>query len=353
MDDQVFSKLRRVLRKYFEHYGSWSRLSEALHKANGYDRDRKIDRRTLKTICESEHYSSVRLTIGQLIALDRFFSVADEGRFIARSESLIDAIAESPDVNFLVSAKYVEALGDYAVARWDLGVVTWLLRTPINRLVARIWEVTDSENWKSIEAQIKNAANIFVASPVASYATEVALSTMIGIEPGVPCPRDKLPFAIIGAERDEDLESNFVRSRSEAAREDPRIEKRLDPDLRGLLIGDDLYCSTERTNYALIAAQRDRESGQVQAVLCGLAGPGTYFLARILQGGGPQKSLPLTRSGEEHPRILLAAYQLAMDPESLDQGRGRATRKVASAKLVYGPELIQYAEGAWQIPERR
>lgn len=348
----VSSQLVRKVARVRELLGSWTKSADALARANDYDASKKIDRRALEKLGDPERYASVRLTIDQLVALDRFFGVMNEGALLAHDESLIDALVESPEVNFVVGARFIHEFNDDAVARWDLRAIMSLQRTPINRSLVKILDVTNAEHWSSREPLIKNCANIFIASPIASHGSDFALNTMVGTQVGVPCEIGRLPFAIIGAERDAGKESNFIRSREEAASIDPSIERRLAPNQRGLLIGKTIYASTEQINYALLVAQRDRTTGRVQICLCGLSGPGTHYLAKMLQLGTPHGSLPMPEPGEKHPRILVAAYELAMEAESSEQGRGRATRRVGSAKAVYGPELIRCVNDKWMFPDR-
>jgi len=351
MDDEAVSGFKGKLKSAKRALGSWNKVADAIARANDYRKDRTIDRRTLERIGQDKGYESVRLTIAQLIALDRFFSVHSLGWLLSREESLIDALGESSNVNFIVGARSMAELADEYVARWDLRAVTRLQRTRLSQLPINILDVPNREHWKNLEAETRHAANIFVGSPIASQASEAALNKMIGIEDGTPCSIKDLPFALIGREADRETGSNFVRTREDAASVDFRTVGRLRPDRRALVVNDTLYPSTETESYGLLVAQRDRKSEQIQIVLCGLSGPGTYYLSRILQGGGPLRSLPPVRSGDAHPRILVAAYQLAMEREKGGHGRGRQTRSVASAKSVYGPEYIRFEDGAWRFPD--
>jgi len=348
MKDQAVSRLTHVLRTYKDRLGSWSKLSGAIRVANEHRRDRRIDRRTLERICDDDEQETVRLNIGQLIALDRFFIASNESSLLSRDDSLIDAVAESLDVNFIVAAKFVEGMHDEAISRWDLRAITHLLRTRLNQLQVRIWDVTGPANWKGGDPRIKHGANVAIGSPVANFASEVMLSNMLGLEIGEEYPIERLPFSIVQAEHDNDVNSMFVRSRVDAARIDTEATERLGRNQRALMVGGQMYSGNENESYALLVAQRDKDSGQVQIVLCGLSGSGTYHLARILQGGGPPHSLPELRS-EEHPPILLTAYKLILEDDPQDYTDGVKTRSVAAATPVHGPALIYFVDGEWQF----
>jgi hypothetical protein len=351
MKDHAVSRLTHVLRTYKDRLGSWSKLAGAIRIANEHRRDRRIDRRTLEKICDDDELETVRLNIGQLIALDRFFMASNEGSLLSRDDSLIDAVAESLDVNFMVAAKYVPGLNDEAIARWDLRAITRLLRTRLNQLQVRIWDVTGPANWKGGDPRIKHGANIAIGSPIANFASEVILSRMLGLEVGGEYPIERLPFSIVRAANDKHVKSIFVRSRTDAARIDAEATEELDPERRALIVGDQMFVSNDDESYALLVAQRDKESGQAQIVLCGLTGPGTYYLARILQGGGPAQSVPESRS-EQHPPILLTAYKLMLEPDRRDLADGVQRRRVVGATPVHGPAVIHFVDEEWQFLQR-
>ena len=220
MEDHVVSRLTNVLRTHHARLGSWSRLAEEIRIANDRRPDRRIDRRTLERICDQNELESVRLNIGQLIAIDRFFESKYEGSLMSREHSLIDAVAESLEVNFFVAAKYVPALQDEAIARWDFRAITRLLRTRLNLLRPRIWDVAGPENWNDKDPRIRQGANIAIGSPIANYASEAMLNGMLGFRVGEKQSIFRLPFSIISAVGDRRSKSTFVRSRADAARID-------------------------------------------------------------------------------------------------------------------------------------
>jgi hypothetical protein len=174
---------------------------------------------------------------------------------------------------------------------------------------------------------------------------------MLGLEVGGEYPIERLPFSIVRAANDKHVKSIFVRSRTDAARIDAEATEELDPERRALIVGDQMFVSNDDESYALLVAQRDKESGQAQIVLCGLTGPGTYYLARILQGGGPAQSVPESRS-EQHPPILLTAYKLMLEPDRRDLADGVQRRRVVGATPVHGPAVIHFVDEEWQFLQR-
>lgn len=349
MDDHVFEQLKHVLLKHRDRLGSWTKLSDAIADTNDRRRDRHIDRRTLERIC-GDGVESVQLRIAQLVALDQFLVLYNESPLLTKRLSPIDSIAESFSVNFLVAANYHPAIRDDTIARWDLRALTRLMRTRVNELRVRIWDITGPDNWRDSDPRIVNSANIAIGSPVANFASEMLLSRMVGVTAQSECPIGGLPFAIVCAARDKDVKSVFVRDRRDAAQIDPIALEDLESERRGIAVGGRLYVSTANRDYGLLIAQRSPANGQVQMVLCGLTGQATYQLARILQGGEPACALPPLLTGEEHPPILLTLYEFTLVPD--EQGRGRNTHRVISFAPVIGPAFLHYIGQQWQFVHR-
>jgi len=344
MDDQVVDRLKQVLLKHKKRLGSWTRLMDAIADANDRQPDRHIDRRTLERL-SGAGIKDVQLRIGQLLALDHYFSLNNEGALLTKSLSPLASIAESFNVNFLVAAKDHPALRDDAIARWDLRAITRLMRTQLNALSIRIWDITGPENWRGTDPRIVNGANVAIGSPVANHASEVLLANMIGVTPDEKCPLEALPFFIVAAARDWNVKSAFVRDRQDGMRIDARAVNELDAEQRGIVLGSRLYVSTKTRDYGLLVAQRNPANGQAQMVLCGLTGQGTYQVARILQSGEPACTLPPLLTGEKHPPILVALYELTLVPD--EHPRGRNTHRVVSFAAVAGPGFLHHLQGEW------
>lgn len=346
MDDHVIDRLKHVLLKHKDRLRSWTRLMEVIADANNRQPERHIDRRTLERIC-SDDIEGVQLRISQLLALDHFFNLNNEGPLLTKSLSPISSIAESFNVNFLVAAKFHPALRDDAIARWDLRALTRLMRTQLNQLNVGVWDITGPDNWRDGDLRIINSANIAIGSPVVNYASEVLLCRMIGVVPKGNCTVDALPFYIVEAGRDHDVESSFVRAREDAMHVDANGIGALDPERRAVVIGGELFASTETRDYGLLVAQRKPDNGQVQMVLCGLRGQGTYQLARILQSGEPTLTLPPLLTGEEHPPILVALYEFTLVPD--EDSRGRNTHRVVSYAPAAGPAFLHFLRDKWHF----
>lgn len=348
MENQLIHRLATILRRHKGRLGSWPKLAQAIEDANDRDPSRRIERRTLEKIC-GKSAETVQLRLGQLLALDTWISLSNEGSLLARDESLLDSVLESYSVNFLVAAKQMPDMRGEAVARYDLRAITRLLRTKLNRLKVGIWDIEGPKNWRSSDTQIVNAANISIGSPVANYASEMLMRRMLGVSTQTMTSLTQLPFFIVGAQRDEKLNSTFVHSAAEATLRNPNAGIGIDPDRRVLVVNNKWHVSSAQEDYALLLAQRDRANGQVQLVLCGLTGQGTYQLARLLQAGQPPRVMPALNAGEKNPPILTAVYKLTMKPN--DSEHSRDPMKVIGVAAVGPPAFIRHVDGEWRFLE--
>jgi hypothetical protein len=347
MKSYEIQHLVEVLLRHRVKLKTWGKVARAIEKANNFDESLKIDRRTLARICEET--DAVQLKLGHLLAIDRWLRLENEGELLARHRSLIDSIRESYNVNILVACTASPNSRYEVISRWDLRASTRLLRTPINSLYVRIWDIKGPENWRYDDTRIINAANISIASPVASYASQAIMSKMIGLAPDAQTDLEALPFYIVGCDRDESIDRNFVRKRSEMASTAYAGLLPDDPDKRALVIGGKWYVSTDDTDYALLLAQRNPGNGHVQMVLCGLIGPSTYKLARIIQAGQPSETLPALKSGDKRPPIFMALYKL---PQGSDNAKGgRNGLGALDWSIVDSPGFIHYKAKKWQFQE--
>lgn len=346
MQSYEIQHLVEVLQRYKMRLGSWSQLAQAIHVANNRDKSRRIDRRTLERLC-GEESNNVQLKIGHLLALDHWLGMEDEGSLLTKQRSLIDSVRESYSVNFLVACTTSPQLRTDVISRWDLRATTRLLRTPLNRLHVGIWDIKGPENWREHDVRITNAANISIGSPVASHASQVIMSRMLGIAPNNRLEFESLPFYIVGSERDESLNRSFVRARSEIARTPYVTQLPELSDKRALVVNGKWYVSTDDEDYAMLLAQRNPDNGHVQMVLCGLTGHGTYKLARILQSGQPAETMPALKAGQKHPPIFIAIYRLT---PGTDNGRGgRNGHAVIDGTAVDSPTFVHHVDGEWQF----
>jgi hypothetical protein len=346
MQSYEFQHLAEVLQRHMTRLGSWSQLAEAIHIANNRDVKRRIDRRTLERLC-SEKWASVQLRVDQILALDHWLGLEDEGALLAKRRSLIDSVRESYNVNFLVAAAHAPKMNTEVIRRWDLRAITRLMRTPLNRLQVGIWDIAGPENWREHDVRIINAANISVASPVASHSSQVLMSRMVGIAPDETIDFVALPFFIVGCERDESLDRSFVRPRSEMSKTVYARQLPENPGNRALVVNGKWYVSNDENDYALLLAQRNPDNGHVQMVLCGLTGQGTYQLARIIQSGQPAETIPALKAGQSHPPIFIAIYRLTLGAASA--GDGRNGHEVIDGVTVDSPMFIHHIDGEWQF----
>lgn len=346
MQNYEIQHLVEVLQRHMTRLGSWSKLTQAIHVANNLDHSRWIDRRTLKRLCGEESVS-VQLKVGQILAIDHWLGLEGEGSLLTKQRSLVDSVRESYNVNFLMAAAHSPQMHTDVVRRWDLRATTRLMRTSLNRLQVGIWDITGPENWRENDVRIINAANISIASPVASHASQVLMSRMIGIAPDHPIDFEALPFFIVGCERDELLNRSFVRTRSEISKTAYVSQLPKNSNKRALVVNGKWYVSTDEDDYALLLAQRNPDNGHVQMVLCGLTGQGTYQLARIIQSGQPAETIPALKAGQNHPPIFIVIYRLALGAAGADSGRNG--HEVIDSTAVDSPTFIHYIDDEWEF----
>lgn len=346
MENQVINRIGQVLLAHKEAKKSWPKVVEAIAEANGNPKKPIIDRRTVERLSKKKEWKNVQLKIPQLIALDTYLIANGEESFLTKERTLIDSIAESFDVNFLIPARRYPGVVEYVVPWWDFRATTRLMRTRLNQLRVRIWHIINDEHWKNGDARIANSPNIAVGSPVANPASEMLLCRMLGIEPYKKCDLDELPFFIVRADRDGNASSAFVRTRKETKHFDAKKRKKLAPELRAFVLDGKMYKSTEQEDYALLVGQRDPETGHVQMVLCGLTGQATYRLARVLQSGHPRDTVPDLQSEQERPPIFVALYKFELGGDD-----PRGGKIVTSATPVVRPALIHYIDGEWQFDD--
>lgn len=350
MQSYEIQHLVEVLLRHRTMLGSWAQVAQAIHTANNLDNSRRIDRRTLERLC-GEESAAVQLKVGQILAIDHWLGLEDEGPLLAKRRSLIDSVRESYNVNFLMAAMYSPVMRTEVISRWDLRASTRLLRTPLNRLHVGIWDIVGPENFRGYDVRIINAANISIASPVANYASQVLMSRMIGIAPDGSTDFESLPFFIVGSERDEHIQRSFVRLRSEMEKTPFAGQLPSDTNKRALVVNGKWYVSNASEDYALLLAQRNPDNGHVQIVLCGLTGQGTYQLARIIQSGLPEETMPALKTGQTHPPIFIAIYRLSLGSGEEEKGRNGGNRHpVIGHDAIDSPKFMHYIDAEWQFP---
>lgn len=346
-DEYVISRLRQVLSRHKEK-STWRQISNAILEANGGEGNVTVDRRTLPLICSDDEFDQVRLSLAQLIALDKYFVFSDEGPLFARNRSLVDSIAESSAVAFYVAAKYHKALYSDAVSGFDVRAIMTLLRTRLGRLDIRINDISEPKDWHKAKAGSELIANVAIGSPIANDASDALLSSMLGFGVTKKTRSERLPFFIVRRSRERGFTSGFVRTKLHAVRRNATDAERITKEERALVIEDRVFVCSDRIDYALLVAQRNPEGGHVRTVLSGLTGLGTLELARILRGGGPMIELPELRRKEKHPPILAAVYKLTVEGRRSKVKNARESRRIAGSTPIYGPLFLNHSDGAWR-----
>lgn len=344
--EYIISRLRQVLRRHQEK-SSWRQISKEIRRASGAN-DVTIDRRTLAQIC-SDDWRKVSLSLAQLSALDTYFAYSNEGPLFVRTRGLVDAIAESSEVAFYLAGKYHRELDTEAVSGYDLRAIAALLGTRLNRLSPKIFDVTGPKDWRAAKKGVDTIACVAIGSPIASYASDRFMCSMLGLDVKKETATDRLPFFIVRRRKERLLTSGFLRTRLHAIRRNPTAADRISVDQRALVFEDKVFIGDDKTDYSLLLAQRNPDSGHVRAVLAGLSGHGTLELARLLAAGEPMKDLPALRKGEKHPVIVAAVYKHTLQGRrSRAKGRVPDTRTVAGSTTVVAPLLLHHNDGAWR-----
>jgi len=346
-DEYVVARLRQVLCRHKEK-STWRQISKAILDANGGAGNATVDRRTLPRICSDDDFDQVKLSLAQLIALDKYFVLSDEGPLFARHRSLIDTIAESNAVVFYVAAKYHKALYTDAVSAFDLRAIMTFLTTRLGRLDLRINDISNMKDWHKAKTDNQMIAQVSIGSPIANDASDAMLSGMLGFNVNKNTRPDRLPFFFVRRRRERNLPSGFVRKKLDAVTRNAPIADAITADERALVIEDRVFVANDRTDFALLAAQRNPDSGQVRAVISGLAGIGTLELARILQAGKPAVELPELRKKETHPPILVAVYKFTLEGRRSKVKNGKDSRKIVGSAPIFGPLFLNYSDGAWR-----
>jgi hypothetical protein len=346
---RLASKIASALVKLYGEFGAWNRLEKEILAANGGRAACRIDRRSLEKLTTTE-FDKVRLTLPQLVALDRFLVMNNFHSLLHNERGLIDGIAESLEIVFVVAARFSELLADQAVAGWDLRCVQKLLSTRLGRLQSRIFDVQDRAEWEEHREEFSGSAQIFIGSQAANPGVVPVFEEMLHLDPDAPQSIDALPFLIVSADRDKET-NYFLRRRREAAQVlGAAAVADLEGKHRALILDGEVFIGTDTEDYALIVAQRDAKDGHIRVVLSGLRGPGTGYLGEILKSGEPPLLLPPVNRNQTHLPIQVTAYRLKLEPGTRERGRERW--RVANAALVRPPQLIEFVDGRWRFDVR-
>jgi hypothetical protein len=85
--------------------------------------------------------------------------------------------------------------------------------------------------------------------------------------------------------------------------------------------------------------------------LCGLSGPATYALAKVLQDGGINRTLP-SFDGGIWPPILVSVLRVGVADSAEPDVSGQSTeererRQVVTVEVVRPPRLLNIVDGQW------
>lgn len=323
--DPVIIRIQQALRnKYIDH--TWERISEAIETESNDQPEAKIDRRALARLCKDEEVMSVKLSMAQLVALDKYLKVQCGVALFQHSQTLLDSLAEADNVKFLVASKFHKGMHTNAVSRWDLQSITTLLSTELGRRRVRLSVISESESWPGKDdANLQQGSVVSIASPIASIASDRLLASMLDLRDVTRTPDSILPFFIVRRDTtDKSVKSGFVRGRASAIAKGAEGARMIVREHRALIVDRKAYICNDNTDYAVLVAQRDPTSGYVRAVLAGLAGPSTHELAEILAQNELIRDVPPLQSGMRHPPILVAVFRIEL--------RGTGGRKIRRAR---------------------
>lgn len=362
MPNSLLLPLRDVLKRHYESRGqSWNALALAIAEANKPNPNAppqwKVDRRKLQQLC-SDNYEKVSLTIAELKAIDQFLLRYNEGLaetpIFKRCHDLLDAFLGSDQLHFFIAVKTYPELDTQVLSRWDLRAITRVIRSKVNRLDLKLWDIETIGDWNQSRQLAMNQAKIAVGSPIASVASEALLAEMLDVTPSQPDKQQELPFFLIRRDQDADFKSAFIFNRQKAGERLNLPPEQIPSNRRSIVIGSEIFTPTTPTeDFGLLVAQRHPKENQLHLVLCGLTGPATYGLAKALQEGMMQAMLP-DSFDDRHPPILAAlfrvSFELAPQQGSSPQAKGE-TRRCPKPKLVPPLRVFYHTAGKWQERE--
>jgi len=310
-------------------------IQERIKEANPPDDIWLVDDEKLQDLVTKG--GSVRLTINQFVALDRFFSqfgegIHEKGLF---ERSILEPTANAGSVRFLLGSSEDQGELWNVVRRWDSQAMAEILQevTQINvRVKIEIADVIRNgadkrpdyppqESFKSSGASL-----IAIGSPLANPASEVLLAEMLTVQPfqrsGEVQP--PLPFHFIWPSiAAPSYPSTFsVAAQGDVLRRLRAYFKHLRPDHGVLRVNqpeptkhgyrplEKFYESVRLKESGkapgVIVAQQ-RATGQVFMVVAGVSGPGTYAAGRCLTSHRTY-SLPQP-IGDHHGKVLVTYLQ--------------------------------------------
>jgi hypothetical protein len=359
-----------ALKARYEALQSWDALSRRIAETSGNKKDRRVDRRKLKALCEGKNVS---LSVSELLALNeylrKFREGLDEKPLFIRQDDILESLAESENLVIFVPAKYHMELRTEAVSRWDMRAVALFPKTKLGgknidiqdvllpRQIERIKE--NSEAWVG---RLSNPeAKICIGSPLACAASEYLISQMVGRTPYTRTPvsnEHPLPLYFIFPDKEiAACPSTFFVNRAEAkallGKEEGEKLKKMDENGRGMIVLKKLFISSRiGLSYGVLVAQRQRVHGQVVMSLSGTYGPTTLAIARVIWDHQINATLPPLDERSEYQPILIAVVEAKTEPRAASQAEDGCeqydeNRKLVSQKVVMPPQLLYFSDGTW------
>ncbi len=341
-------RLARVLKQQLDEQPGYSRLSRRIAEANADHGGCSVDRRKLKQLVAG---GDVTLTLRELIALDRFLTPLGEG---LADKPLFERPA--PIRSLVAKARVTIVLGAYIrpkgrrndLSRWDVRSMAHLLRAIEKRRPETHVDIRDALSYKERPEAPKylvepGPSMCSIGSPRASFATEIMLAKMVGVEPFVRGSAQRAPFRFIWSPKAPGRHASCFRIEPDQIL--PRDEKFV-RDVRdgivwgALQVNDGLYITRaaphetgqERDqiwkSYGIVVTQQ-RADGSVWMVCAGLTGPGT-FAATVALAGELTGAVPEAVSGHSPLRWDVVECSVDTDPNLPGDNRIVTSQTVVS-----------------------
>ena len=357
-------RLTELLREEALRHKGWKGLAAAIWRANNGHPKRRVRRRKLADLCESEDLN-VTLTLNQLRALqvyfDRHHIVPLRGNMLWESApDLLCGFEDEGDITVFYRTRFLDAVETEVSSSWDLRAIEALMNSDgLARSTIRLQDVfhyggardatalrrrVQGEAW--YDAIVEPTTHIVsVGSPFVSYATELLLCAMCGVERGFASlpPREgrALPFRFYWPLRTGMSDSAF-RIRAEDLFE-MRQGRPADfrDDTPGLLI-DDQWFPAPVTGQSVNLVAAGYLAGRFVLVICGVHAPATTALAKLVA----QRAVPLLLNQVSSSRPDLVTFiPVATDIEQ--KGGASHDARVVERSRVLDARVWDRRQMAW------
>lgn len=364
---QLTSQLQSLItQRWLDLNENWSRFEKDIEKRN--PKGLKIDRRKLTDLYKGDE--KVTLNIIELRILQEYFVevglVQAHENFIFRTpDGLLDALHGEKAMTVFYPSRYLKRFDMEGASRWDVRAFQELLRTTeIAGLRVELQDAFHEGNRFATVGELKNnlpsepwyamlndeKALISIGSPMSSYASEEILCRMFNISPYEPLGLEaehRLPFYLYWPELPKDTRfsnSSFSVTRDQLNAFFPGQLKKLAPDTRAILVGNELHAAPKiGDGMNLVLAQY--WSGHLVLVLLGIYAPATHAIAkcvaerRITTTLGPyryRKASPDATSDQQPILINLIGTTITKTDgtDGNNGGPSRDTRTLSGRRMV-------------------